>query len=218
MNAPDKIDGLKDSAEALQRNLFQRINAVRQAIAYVQKDKEVSTGRGSYRAVTHDMVTAMVRKHLIEAGIVCFPSLVESATTALQAPAEGKSQQYRYEATYDLVFVNTDDPADRITVRIQAHAIDNADKAPGKALSYAKKYAVLKLFEIETGEDEESRVSEFDIEPYLAQMRESGSMADLQAAYKVAFKAAESAKDSESQKLVIKVKDARKSELSKVKE
>ena len=35
--------------------------------------------------------------------------------------------------------------------------MDNADKAPGKALSYAKKYAVLKLFEIETGEDEESR-------------------------------------------------------------
>ena len=35
--------------------------------------------------------------------------------------------------------------------------MDNADKAPGKAISYAKKYAVLKLFEIETGDDEESR-------------------------------------------------------------
>lgn len=35
--------------------------------------------------------------------------------------------------------------------------MDNADKAPGKALSYAKKYAMLKLFEIETGENDESR-------------------------------------------------------------
>jgi hypothetical protein len=40
---------------------------------------------------------------------------------------------------------------------IEAHAIDQGDKAPGKALSYAKKYAVLKLLEIESGEGEEER-------------------------------------------------------------
>jgi hypothetical protein len=41
--------------------------------------------------------------------------------------------------------------------------MDNADKAPGKAISYAKKYAVLKLFEIETGEDEESRYPDLEL-------------------------------------------------------
>ena len=35
--------------------------------------------------------------------------------------------------------------------------MDNADKAPGKAISYAFKYALLKTFALETGEDEESR-------------------------------------------------------------
>ena len=137
-------------------NLFQRINQVRTKIAYVQKDKSVSTGGGSYKAVTHDQVTALVRQHMMDAGIVCIPYLVES----LSLPKEEGSKQFRYEATYDFTFVNVEVPEDRLTIRIQAHAMDNADKAPGKALSYAKKYAVLKLFEIETGEDEESRYKE----------------------------------------------------------
>lgn len=144
-------------------NLFQRINAVRKAIGYVQKDKSVSTGAGggSYKAVTHDQVTALVRSHMIDAGIVSYPVLVESVSLPKEVDKEmNTAKQFRYEATYDFYFVNVDDANDKITLRIQAHAMDNADKAPGKALSYAKKYAVLKLFEIETGEDEESRYQE----------------------------------------------------------
>lgn len=155
-------------------NLFQRINQVRTKIAYVQKDKAVSTGQGSYKAVTHDQVTAMVRQHMMDAGIVCFPVLVESQSL----PKEEGSKQFRYEATYDFTFVNAEVPEDRLTIRIQAHAMDNADKAPGKALSYAKKYAVLKLFEIETGEDEESRfkeAEEFDLAGWSEKITSAGS-------------------------------------------
>lgn len=148
MNAPDKLP-----VQQATMNLFQRINEVRKKIAYVQKDKSVSTGQGSYKAVTHDQVTAMVRDHMVSVGIICYPELIASASM----PKEEGSKQFRYEATYAFHFVNADEPSDRIKVTIQAHAMDNADKAPGKALSYAKKYAVLKLFEIETGEDEESR-------------------------------------------------------------
>lgn len=149
MNAPEKMPVQQQTL-----NLFQRINEVRKAIDYIKKDKSVSTGAsGSYKAVTHDQVTAMVREHMVKFGIVCYPELIASASM----PKEGDAKQFRYEATYSFHFVNVDDSADRITVTIQAHAMDNADKAPGKALSYAKKYAVLKLFEIETGEDEESR-------------------------------------------------------------
>ena len=131
-------------------NLFQRINQVRTKVDYAQKLKNVD---GKYNVVTHDQITALVRQHMIDAGIVCYPELIASASL----PKEEGSKQFRYEATYAFHFVNIDDPTDRITVTIQAHAMDNADKAPGKAISYAKKYAVLKLFEIETGEDEESR-------------------------------------------------------------
>ena len=131
-------------------NLFQRINQVRTKVDYAQKLKNVD---GKYNVVTHDQITALVRQHMIDAGIVCYPELIASASL----PKEEGSKQFRYEATYAFHFVNVDDPSDRITVTIQSHAMDNSDKAPGKAISYAKKYAVLKVFEIETGEDEESR-------------------------------------------------------------
>lgn len=139
-------------------NIYERVNAIRKAVDYIQKDKSVSTGGGSYKAVTHDAVTGILRKHLIDHGIVCVPTLVASHCD----PKEDGSKQFRYVATYSFDFVNAETPEEKITIVIEAHAMDNADKAPGKAISYAKKYAVLKLFEIETGEDEESRYQPAD--------------------------------------------------------
>ena len=185
-------------------NLFQRINQVRKAIGYVQKDKAVSTGQGSYKAVTHDQVTALVRVHMIDAGIVCYPELLASASLPKETDADGKtSKQFRYEATYAFHFVNADDPADRITVTIQAHAMDNADKAPGKALSYAKKYAVLKVFEIETGEDEESRFKEveaFDLLSWSEKIDSAASKDVIQYLYLEAKKEAVRLNDAPSLK------------------
>lgn len=192
-----------------ENNLFQRINDVRKAVAYIQKDKSVSTGSGSYKAVTHDTVTAIVRGPMIEAGIVCFPNLVESV---MNSKEEG-SKQARYDATYEFTFVNEDKPEDRLTIRIQAHAMDNADKAPGKALSYAKKYALLKLFELETGEDEESRYNkeEFDVVSWVAKIANSDDMEELRLIYVAAVEAAKD--DKLAVKLIAKAKDARKSVL-----
>lgn len=202
------------SAEKL--SLLQRINEVRKAIDYIQKDKSVSTGGGSYRAVTHDTVTAMVREHMVTHGIVCWPNLVDSQS----AHKEEGSKQFRYEATYDFQFCNVDDRADFLVIRIQAHAMDNADKAPGKALSYAKKYAVLKLFEIETGEDEESRHNPEGLEDdafagLLDGINTATDEVSLKKAFTVAFKTADAAKDKEASKLIVKAKDARKAALAK---
>lgn len=192
-------------------NLLQRINEVRKAIDYIQKDKSVSTGGGSYRAVTHDTVTALVRPAMVEHGIVCWPNLVDSQSV----PKDEGSKQFRYEATYDFQFCNIEDKADCLTIRIQAHAMDNADKAPGKALSYAMKYALLKLFNIETGEDEESRFNPegMDDESLTAHLDAINAAADevtLKKVFTAAFKAADAAKDKDASKLFIKTKDARK--------
>jgi len=169
-------------------NIYQRINAVRKAIGYVQKDKAVSTGGGSYKAVTHDTVTGMVRAALIEHGIVIVPSVLN----AVFHQKEPEAKQRLYEATYQIDFVNMDDPADRITTQQNAHALDNGDKAPGKAQSYATKYAILKLFSIETGEDEESRYQqeEFDPVPFLNRLEACGNRDEMVPIYQEAKKAA----------------------------
>ena len=194
-------------------NIFQRMNNVRKKIGYVQKDKAVSTGGGSYKAVTHDAVTGMVRNALIEEGVIIVPSVIE----AIFHPKEPDAKQRLYEATYEIAFVNMDDPQDRIVTRQNAHALDNGDKAPGKAMSYATKYAILKLFNIETGEDEESRYQqeEFDLNAYLAKINSASTLDALKQAYAEANSAALSVKDKEAQRRIIVEKDKRKAELAK---
>lgn len=137
-------------------NIYQRINAIRKEVRYVQKITKVKAGEGTYLAVTHDTVTAKIRDHLIEYGIICVPTLMGSASHAVGI----MGKQARYDATYKFTFINSDKPSESIEIVMEAHAMDTQDKAPGKALSYAKKYAILKLFEIESGDKEEERIEE----------------------------------------------------------
>ena len=192
-------------------NIYQRINAVRKAIGYIQKDKAVSTGGGSYKAVTHDAVTGLIRQHLIEQGIIIVPDLV---TGIFYAKEEGAKQRL-YEASYVINFINADNPDERVSMQMSAHALDNGDKAPGKALSYATKYAILKLFSLETGEDEESRYQreEFDVIPYIDKIAAAGGLDALKAEFAAAYTAAQNAGDKEAARTIMAAKDNRKKEL-----
>lgn len=136
-----------------QQNIFQRINEIRKQVGYLQKDANVQ----GYKAITHDMVTSALREHLIEQCILIVPRQMEGRCIDVGQTAKGATI-IRYEADYEVDFVNGDNPEDKVTVRQESHANDHGDKAPGKACSYAVKYAMLKLFSIETGESEESRV------------------------------------------------------------
>jgi hypothetical protein len=187
-------------------NLYEKINEIRKKVDYIQKDKSVSTGGGSYKAVTHDAVTGILREHLIAHGIICIPNLVKSESHAKEEGAK----QFRYDATYSFDFVNAETPAEKLTIIIEAHAMDNADKAPGKAISYAKKYAVLKLFEIETGEDEESRYQPLDVDAdALVEMINSAStINELKDFFRTC--AQDCGSDKEALRKVIAAKDAKK--------
>lgn len=127
---------------------------MRKAVDYLQKDKSVG---GKYLAVTHDAVTAAVRDHLVVHGVLIVPRLITSHVELTDVATAKGIRYIRYAATYAIEFVNCDEPSDKIEVIMEAHAMDEGDKAPGKAVSYATKYAILKLFSIQTGEDEEAR-------------------------------------------------------------
>jgi hypothetical protein len=134
-------------------NIYQRINEVEKEVQYIQKDASVQ----GYKAVTHDMVTAKVRDSLIRQGIVVLTDQRFSSVSPVGETKNG-TPIIRYEAWYEVSFVNMDKPEDRISLRVESHANDQGDKAPGKAMSYAVKYAMLKIFSLETGENEESRM------------------------------------------------------------
>lgn len=140
-----------------EKNIYQRINEVRKKVAYVRKDAKV---QGQYMAVTHDAVTAIVRTALIEEGVVIIPALISSRFVETGTVSAKSIPFMRYEGWYEVAFINVDNGEDRIVMPIEAHAIDQGDKAPGKCLSYATKYAMLKLFNLETGEDDEGRAEQ----------------------------------------------------------
>jgi len=137
------------------RNIYQRVNAVMQEIKYIQKDAKVQ----GYLAVTHDKVTSVLRQPLVDNGIVVVIQQEKGEILERRDKANGVNMLL-YSGAYVINFVNIDDPKDSIPVRIEAHAADNGDKAPGKAASYATKHAMLKLFSLETGENDESREAE----------------------------------------------------------
>ncbi len=138
------------------KNIYQRINAVMSEVQYVQKDKQVSGAGANYKAVTHDQVVSVIRESLVKHGIVIFPEQ-KTNDMPIMRDVEKNIKMHLYSAEYVIHFVNIDNGEDRISVSINAHANDNGDKAPGKAVTYATKTAMLKVFCLETGDDEESR-------------------------------------------------------------
>ena len=120
-------------------NIYQRIAQAMEKVTYIQKDKKQGM---QYAIVSHDVVTAKVRPALLEAGVVYHP---DSMTFAQNGN--------RTEMTVTVKFVNIDKPDDFIVVPGLGYGIDNQDKGPGKALSYAVKMVLLKTMGLETGED-----------------------------------------------------------------
>lgn len=120
-------------------NIYQRMHAVMQEIKYVQKEKKAGM---RYSIVSHDVVTALVRPLMVKHGIIYYP-------TTFKMEQIGN----RTQLMCAVVFQNIDEPTDRMVVESAGYGIDDQDKGPGKAISYAVKYALLKGLGLESGDD-----------------------------------------------------------------
>lgn len=136
-------------------NLWQRLNAIKRAVPYIEKDEKKVDGM--YNAVTHDAVTAATRDAFIEHGVLVLPTEISSVTVDSGMVTGKGNPIIRFEGKYSIEFINIDNPSEVLYVPLTAHALDQGDKAPGKALSYATKAAVLKALQIETGVNDEGR-------------------------------------------------------------
>jgi hypothetical protein len=120
-------------------NIHQRLAAAMAEVSYIQKEHKKGM---QYRIVSHDAVTAKVRPALLAQGIVYYPVRCDHTHIGNRA-----------ECSMTVRFVNIDEPADHFDVPTFGYGIDNQDKGPGKAMSYAVKYALLKALGLETGDD-----------------------------------------------------------------
>jgi hypothetical protein len=120
-------------------NLYQRINRVMGEVTYIQKKKSAGM---QYSTVSHDDVTASLHDAIVKYGIVYFPCGMEITQDGNKTQVVGTIR-----------FVNVDMPEEFFQTVSVGHGIDNQDKGPGKAVSYLVKYALLKTFGLETGDD-----------------------------------------------------------------
>ncbi len=133
--------------DAQQLNIYQRINKVMQDVAYIKKNGRNNFTKQSY--VSHNDVVALFREPLIQHGIVV---TIEFTSSSRKEIEEKTKISHFTEISARAWFINIDVPEDRTYIDVMAHGSDYNDLGPGKAMSYLKKYTLLNMFLVETGE------------------------------------------------------------------
>lgn len=143
-------------------NIFQRMSAITQEISTVAKNLNVDAGKSSYKAVGEADVLAAVKPIEAKHGVYSYPHkrvIVDSGEMVSQTKYGERKQLFMRVATV-YRFVNMDKPDEYIDITTYGDGVDTQDKAPGKAMTYGDKYALLKAYKIQTGDDPDQNASE----------------------------------------------------------
>lgn len=168
-----KLDDVINFERDTSLNIYQRIHAVMKDVWYVQKKQN----QNHYNTVEHDDVTRKVRPALIKYGIVCVPIKIKTTDpkTIVEKKYNSRDDReyevinYFTEAKVFIKFVNIDNPDDFTVGVAYGHGLDRAGNAPGKAISYAAKYIMIKTLYLETGDEEDTyHLVESDPDPNAA--------------------------------------------------
>lgn len=138
-------------------NIHQRINAVMADCNYIKKGKQIKNAKGvaMYNVTGHDAVTKLIHPLFVKHGINLIPSFHEmTEEVVLVKKYEKVMEMHRVRLDATFQWINIDDPKDFFEQSWSGYGCDDTDKGPGKAISYAQRYVVLKTLHIETGEND----------------------------------------------------------------
>lgn len=172
-------------------NIFEKLAKITAELPTIAKNLTVSTGKNqSYKAVGEGDVLRAVKSLEAKYGVYSYPcsrEIVEACVLtkkkAFKDELTETTQQFmRVKTTYR--FVNVEKPDELIEIDTYGDGVDSQDKAPGKAMTYADKYALLKAYKIETGDDPDQWGSE-ELGKNNAPINSAPSVAQLAALKKV---------------------------------
>ena len=123
-------------------NIYEKMSAIMQDVQYLTKDDQVKFGTTSYKALSEEKVTGIMRAELIKHKLVIYP---------IQQSASRIGQITHVDVMYRLV--NVENPEEYIDIASCGDGADSQDKGSGKAMTYAFKYMWLRAFALPTGED-----------------------------------------------------------------
>lgn len=147
-------------------NIYEKLSKITQEITTVAKNLQVGEGRNRYKAVGEADVLAAVKPVEAKYGVYSYPlsrRVIESGemvskSTYKDEVKETKRLYLRVETVYR--FVNIEKPEEYVDIMTYGDGVDTQDKAPGKAMTYSDKYALLKAYKIQTGDDPDQNASD----------------------------------------------------------
>jgi hypothetical protein len=123
------------------KNLYQKLHAV---MCGCKKLIKQEGGGLPYKSVTHNMVSAQIKQQFKEHGLIFIPICKSSSKDG---------NIHSVTVACEIIDI---DSGDKLPIGdFPGSGIDSQDKGYGKALSYAFKYLLQKLFLMEIGTDEE---------------------------------------------------------------
>lgn len=147
-------------------NIFQKMLMIEKELGVVAKNLEIqATKTSGYKAVSERDVIDAVKPLEAVYGVFSYPAsrtvikdeLLENAREFKGEQIKTISKFMRIETVYR--FVNVDKPEEFIEITSYGDGIDTGDKATGKAMTYADKYALMKAYKISTGDDPDATKS-----------------------------------------------------------
>lgn len=145
-------------------NIYEKMSAITNEIATVAKNLTIDTNKkgNSYKAVGEADVLAAVKPLEQKYGVYSYPrsrTVIDSGELISKNDyGETRRLYMRIETVYR--FVNIEKSDEYIEIISYGDGVDSQDKAPGKAMTYADKYALLKGYKIQTGDDPDQYASD----------------------------------------------------------
>lgn len=135
--------------------VYSKILKVMADVKHLKKDDTVSYKTTSYKGISEEHVTKAVRAAMIKHGLVMLPVKINHEMRDI--PTERSLMHLSImDNEYDIVDADT---GESVRVMASGAGVDTQDKSPGKAQTYAGKYALLKAFLIPTGDDPDRTAS-----------------------------------------------------------
>jgi hypothetical protein len=130
-------------------NLYQRLLAIMGELDHVEKAGKTNWGE-KFEYVKHDDVMRAVQPLLVKHGVFMATTTLDHGLDEFP-PTKSGTARWRTTLCVQLVFINADDPAETLSTTVWAYGVDESDKGPGKAISYAMKTAIQKMLCLPAG-------------------------------------------------------------------
>lgn len=147
-------------------NIYEKMSLITTEMAVIEKKLQVEmTKTKSYKAVSERDVLDNVKPLESKYRVYSYPlkrEITDKDTLVKETEYNGNVTRtntlfMRLSTVYR--FINMDKPEEYIDIDTFGDGLDTGDKAPGKAMTYADKYALMKAYKISTGDDPDKEAS-----------------------------------------------------------